>query len=751
MAGKLWRADWPVPGAVPDLAVHDAPHRGCGTERWWFTARLHHGAAEHGLVIAFLRQGGTRPDGTPLDAHAVYWQLGDRARPSMTGESGASWLDRESLELSRLLAATDPATDPRVRRAFLASSAEEPPLPDRLLPRPARIGLGGLDLDFGGVARLRKDPDGAYRIEADGTGCAFSLRLAPRKGAVTQTVGTDDDVPGWLYTYFVPRLTVEGGLRRGGRTAEVTGEAWYEHSFGDAWHVPDGQDGADWSCARTALRLDNGWELSVFTAGRTDVVTGATEPRDCRAVLCSPDGERHEAKASLMGAEPWTSLATFNTYDTVWELDVPGHEAALRVRAWFPQEVRSLVFRTGALAAHVEAQGTMAGRPVTGRGLAEIVPANRIGDIERYVARTREVTGQEIRRLLPDRPDPSALAALAGLSDRPEALDPDLAADLHAALVRPLRHAADGLGKSLRAYIATAAIELFGVDSEPYRPLLGAIEVLHTGNLIVDDVEDRSPTRRGVPSVHSVYGDAAAINAGTAAYFVLDQVLRDVLPDDDLLRRHVYETYLRVMRAGHAGQALDIAGHRAAMDAAVETGDAEALLRRIRTVHLLKTATPVRGLAEIGALIAGATGDTYRALGAYFEAVGLAYQISDDVMDLRGLTAPDPAGGRVATKHAAEDLHAGKVTMPLAHAVALVPRGLVREIWHTVRDGRADTQAVREIAAVLEGHGAVQACTDEARGLVDRAWQPLQGLLPHTHHAVLVRALGSYAAERERE
>ncbi|GAB2842471.1 hypothetical protein GCM10022221_47060 [Actinocorallia aurea] len=741
MAADSRRTELPEPEAVPEPVDPDAPRSGSGAEAWWCALGLREGDRASSLVVGFLRHRGVRPDGSPLDAHTVYWRHGRPDRPTASGES---WVDRPSVELFRLLAAADPASDPRVRRAFLEAPADRPPLPDRLLPGPVRFG-DGLDLDYG-VARLRKDAEGSYRMAADGPD-GFSLRLTPRAAAQT----TEDDVPHRVRTFFVPRLAVEGDVRREGRTVEVTGEAWYEHRVGDAGPVTEIVGDADWGRTSARLRLDNGWDVAVFTAERTDVATGTTARHECHAVLGSPDGERHEAKASLQGAEPWTSLATFTTYDTAWKLEIPGHDLRLRLRSWPPQEVRSLAFPSGVLVAHVEADGFLAGRRVGGRGLVEVVPAARIGDIERYVARARDVTGREIRRLLPDRPDPAALAALAGLEERPEVLTPQIAADLHDALVRPLRHATDGLGKSLRAYIATAAIELFGVDGEPYRPLLGAIEILHTGNLVVDDVEDRSPTRRGVPSVHTVFGDATAVNSGTAAYFVLDRVLRDVLPDDDRLHRRVYRRYLRVMRAGHAGQALDIAGHRAAMDAAVESGDAAALLRRIRTVHLLKTATPVRGLAEIGALIAGADADRLHALGAYFEAVGLAYQISDDVMDLRGLTAPGRDGTRVATKHAAEDLRAGKVTMPLAHAVALIPRARMRAIWHTVRDGAADTAAIRETAAELHAHGAVQACTEEARALVEEAWAPLQPLLPYTRHAVLIRALGSYAARRERE
>lgn len=405
----------------------------------------------------------------------------------------------------------------------------------------------------------------------------------------------------------------------------------------------------------------------------------------------------------------------------------------------------------GMLEAQVDVTGTMGEAPVRGGGLWEVLPVDRLKDFEQHVTKVSTVVHAEVDRLYPPSPDRRALVALAGTEDRPERLDEAVLQDLHASLVVPIRHSTAGLGKGWRSYLLAAVIELFGGDSELYRPLLGALELLNTGNLIVDDVEDRSPLRRGRPAAHLVFGEDIAINAGTAAYFAMDRVLHEVLSDDAALRLRIYEVYLRVLRAGHGGQAIDLAGHRAAMDTAVRTGDAEILLRRVRTAHRLKTALPARGVAEVGALIAGARDDRIQAVGDYFEEVGLAFQISDDVADLRGLSAPDGDGGRDATKHMAEDLRAGKVTMPLAHAVALLPSHEITDLWHTVRDGEADEAAIAAAATKLEACGAVAACVEESRSRVDQAWKPLHDLLPCTWASIMMRALGAYAVHRERE
>ncbi|WDZ91464.1 polyprenyl synthetase family protein [Nocardiopsis sp. HUAS JQ3] len=773
-------------GTAPPGAEPDAPDPRGGPERLWFAFRLVDGADEYGLVFSFARLGGAAA-GVP-EAHQAVWYVADRRARAHGGES---WMDQGCVDAVRALVGADRVTDPRMRWALLdALSQGRLPEPDRLLPRAALWRDESLDLDAGGVAYVRGDGRGGFLVEARGEESGFRLRLSPagdsasgdggrpsghadtslartahgstapdresRDPGVAEPEATHPDAPGLesaIPEAFGPEavsLEAAGVLRLRDRSVRVAGRGWHERaSGGDLLPARDGRD-APWSRAR--VRLDNGWELTVHRTGGADTPDETPTACEATAVLSSPVGERVEAPATLRGLSPWTSLATLNTYPTACDVEIPLLDLRLRATAWFPrQEAASVTAPSGRLEAHADAEGTMGGRPVRGHGLWEVFPDTRIEDFERHVTRVRAITRQEIDSLYPAEPDARSLAELAGTEHRPERLDGAVLEDLHASLVGPVRHATAGLGRSWRSYVSMAAIELFGVDSEPYRPLVAAAELLHTGCLMIDDVEDRSPLRRGRPAAHVVFGDAVVVNAGTAAYFALDRVLNRVLPDDDALRLRVYQIYLRALRAGHGGQAIDIAGHRAAMDEAVETGDAEALLRRVRSGHWLKTAAPVRGLAEIGALVAGAREEQFRALGEYFDAVGLAYQISDDVMDLRGLTAPAEGGGRSATKHTAEDLRAGKVTMPLAHAVALLPPRRTRELWYSVRDGDADEATVAAAAASLEECGAVAACTGEAQDLVERTWKPLRDLVPCTWTSVMMGALGAYAARRERE
>jgi geranylgeranyl pyrophosphate synthase len=265
------------------------------------------------------------------------------------------------------------------------------------------------------------------------------------------------------------------------------------------------------------------------------------------------------------------------------------------------------------------------------------------------------------------------------------------------------------------------------------------MELLHVGSLIVDDVEDRSDVRRGGPACHKVHGEALAINAGSACYFLAQlPLLQDNQPATKMVR--FYEAYFEGMRAAHAGQALDIAGLEALMPEVVESGDGALLERRLFAIHRLKTAAPSGMLARAAAILADGSEEQARCLGELFEAFGLAFQIVDDVLNLRGF-----ANG---LKTRGEDITQGKVTAPLAKAMARLPRDQRRSLWATVASRPRNAQTVASVIETLEACGALDACQRQARALIEAAWQPVDALFPDSYAKVNLRAFSWFILER---
>ena len=92
-------------------------------------------------------------------------------------------------------------------------------------------------------------------------------------------------------------------------------------------------------------------------------------------------------------------------------------------------------------------------------------------------------------------------------------------------MIKPIREITDRGGKGWRSYAAITCCDIVGGDSRKFVEWLAMPELMHVGSLIVDDVEDKSVVRRGGPTAHMLYGEAQAINSGTAAYFIAQKLL----------------------------------------------------------------------------------------------------------------------------------------------------------------------------------------------------------------------------------
>jgi geranylgeranyl pyrophosphate synthase len=306
-------------------------------------------------------------------------------------------------------------------------------------------------------------------------------------------------------------------------------------------------------------------------------------------------------------------------------------------------------------------------------------------------------------------------------------------------LIAPLREITDRGGKAWRSYAALACCDAVGGDSRKFAEWLAFPELMHTGSLIVDDVQDKSTVRRGGPTAHLKYGEALAINAGTAAYFLGEQLLtRSLVSDAAKLR--IYDLYFEALRAGHAGQAIDLDGLAGYVAEAIEHGELDRLEQRVLASHRLKTAAPAAALARMGAVAGGGTDAQIDALGNYFDALGLAFQIIDDVLNLRGFKGD--------LKQRGEDLSHGKVTLPVAKALSRLDPEARWELWHTLSSRPTDPAVVADMIRCIEACGALEACQTQARDLLEAAWSRLTPLLEESLFKVMLRAFGWYLLER---
>jgi geranylgeranyl diphosphate synthase, type II len=230
------------------------------------------------------------------------------------------------------------------------------------------------------------------------------------------------------------------------------------------------------------------------------------------------------------------------------------------------------------------------------------------------------------------------------------AVDGDPAAACPARLAEAMRYSVLGGGKRLRPILALLAAEACGADPAEALPAACALEMVHTYSLVHDDLPamDDDDLRRGRPTCHKAFDEATAILAGDALLtLAFEVVARHTRPPEAAAE------CVRALAEG-AGPAGMVGGQMADLQAEGRNdGTAEAL----EAIHRRKTGALLRAALRMGAAVARAPEPIARALDDYGRAVGLAFQIVDDVLDVQGDEAK--LGKRVG-----KDSGLGKWTYP---------------------------------------------------------------------------------------
>jgi geranylgeranyl diphosphate synthase type I len=253
-----------------------------------------------------------------------------------------------------------------------------------------------------------------------------------------------------------------------------------------------------------------------------------------------------------------------------------------------------------------------------------------------------------------------------------------------------------GTGKRLRPLVCLLCCEAAGNpdghsahDWHEALPAAAAIELVHNFSLIHDDIEDNSPERHGRPTVWKVWGAAQGINAGDAVFVLarlaLDR-LKNVVP---------YETYADVHRIFDAATLALTQGQF--LDLCFETRSVVTVNEYMEMIRC-KTAALLAASAQIGARVA--TGDMRlsEAFARYGECVGLAFQITDDILGIWG--DPDVTG-----KPVGDDIIAKKKSLPLLLAAERDSGGELKELF--TKSG-VEEDDIQKITAVLDRVNARQ-------------------------------------------
>ncbi|AIJ67608.1 polyprenyl synthetase family protein [Brucella suis] len=244
-------------------------------------------------------------------------------------------------------------------------------------------------------------------------------------------------------------------------------------------------------------------------------------------------------------------------------------------------------------------------------------------------------------------------AALAGLMDeRPRT--GEIARPQR--LIAAMRHGVLNGGKRLRPFLVLESAALFGQYGQAVLRVAAALECIHCYSLVHDDLPamDDDDLRRGQPTVHKAFDEAAAILAGDSLLtYAFDIIASDETELDATTRIKLVCALTRASGLGGmaGGQALDLMAETRKPD---EAG--------IITLQAMKTGALIRFACEAGAIIAGASQEDRERMAEFGSAIGLAFQLADDLLDV---TADAGTMGKATGKDAA----AGKATLVSLHGI----------------------------------------------------------------------------------
>ncbi len=288
------------------------------------------------------------------------------------------------------------------------------------------------------------------------------------------------------------------------------------------------------------------------------------------------------------------------------------------------------------------------------------------------------------------------------------------------------RHITLSGGKRFRPAVLLLSAEACGYTG-PRRIVMSVVtEYMHTATLLHDDVVDGGVVRRGRPAANVVFGNPVSVLVGDFLFARASQLMTD---DGDL---DVLSIYARTLVSLSEGEVLQLTK---SADPAI--GEADYL-----KVVFHKTASLIAAASQTGAVLAGAGAPLRRRMFEYGRAVGIAFQLVDDILDYTG-------SEKELGKRPHQDLREGKITLPLIHALRAAGRA-DRTRAGTILAGRDRSERdVAFLARLVRDNGGIGYAGRRARAYVARGKRLLAGL-PDTSARAALGSLADYIVSRSR-
>lgn len=706
----------------------EKPNNDCSVE-WWFYNGYFSGTtiSKHYFMVSFFRHNTFNDDGKlQQTSYSLLYSL---LNPETGENKTVSRIDDKVIDavLKVLEEKSKPELDLDLYSVIKKELTEhDPPIPIELGKSICNNFTEALDIDWGDFSLKQIDEHFEIKLPLLEAERSISLKLYPLTERFDFVAGNEPESDSTELAYrCYPKLGLEGKVEN----QNLNGEAWMDHQWGNpSWFFSEREDkqvlGWDWF----GINLDDGTDL-VFVIHK---LAKTKELVYKRAILMKPGGEiEYYKNVVTTPIKYWESPRTHIKYPIEWKLEVADIDLSLTFSPIAEdQEIQVLGLSRAIWEGAGNVAGQLNGKEIAGRGRGEFFGYGYIFDFQSYLKNLAEKVDKRIEELLPKVMTEDVIEKWVGKpywKNEPNAYTEMINKPVWDLILRK--------GKRWRPIFGLLMHEALGGSSLDYERFYCIVELIHSGALIIDDIEDSSELRRGEPALHLKYGLDVALNAGNALYFIpkVEIFYNEHLNDAQRLR--IYQIKMNTYLQAHMGQTLDIYWSRNMSIDNLSTWLEDDIEEKILQMYDYKTAAGPKGLAEVASVLTGSDKVVEKAAVDFTRAFAVAFQIIDDVHNF----SDSPRW----TKVCGEDIVNGKITYVVAKAIKLLKEKESKRLKEILCNEtlRKEKAVLNEAINLVRTSGALEKCKQEAKKMSLNAWDNFAKVVPSCEPKIMLNML----------
>ncbi|HAR96684.1 MAG TPA: octaprenyl diphosphate synthase [Deltaproteobacteria bacterium] len=280
-------------------------------------------------------------------------------------------------------------------------------------------------------------------------------------------------------------------------------------------------------------------------------------------------------------------------------------------------------------------------------------------------------------------------------------------------------------GKRIRPILVILSAKMSGCADYRHIPYAAIVEFIHTATLLHDDVVDNAKTRRGSPTANTLWGNEPSVLVGD---FLFSKSFDLMVSDQNSA---VLAVMSRVTTALAEGEIMEL----------LKTSDVETTEDDYYEIIANKTAVLLSAACEVGAILGGVDQDKRKALNRFGYHFGMAFQLTDDVLDY-------VSKGTTLGKDAGSDLKEGKITLPLIHALKSATPEERTVVTDSINKPRMTQKDYRKILNMIKRRGGIEYTVQASKNHAEQAMSFLNAFPPSPYRDAMT-GLAQYVTKRE--